>query len=1203
MCDARPLNLAMAAAMVGVASACLLLPGLTASQAAAASAERWSLVSGTTPLALTAPSLAVEEAREALSRFQQSAAESESGLDRRAIQPLWRNLADSLIALLNADAPGMADGAEVSVEARNAIVQLEDPTERVSRLERLARVEVDNRRFDSAEQALDVAWRSVPLIASEAERDAFKVRMAAIGSALPATARAEARQRAITIADIDARIAALSGLALADVADGTVGAEAKEILATAGDVAERDARFLALADRFLLVGFSDLATILALASESTPAARDSLLAQIVEREVVWEVDTTKLYAHRVIRDRDLAATAGRRVVTYELSAGQLSAARDTADGIVVSATRWAALLEISDWLLAEHYTAQAEGLVARVEREAGSAGATGFETLLYPRRMAILLQRKQPKAVMKLWQAGARDNPGVRAQAGQIARLLADADMNRELIKLTEDTADSASASLVAAERARYALRNRRYADAEDLSEEVGDPRAVSMTRLELIAEPVLWRDQTPAGSDTQSAWLEEAERLAASKGPGEGELLRVRLIRTLASLGLYDRAVEIAQGLGPERQRDLDIQSALAIAAARAGDMPNALRRIGRLPESGSRTKAVRDLAEVMVEQGAVREATALVRSIRDWRDRAKGFSSIARLHGRLVTESGDLTGYVEQRPWHGRSADAVLEAGKAKASPQVPLFTAGTFKFFGGKDPGEAPRLPELPDLEGTLPADIKAQVPAINPGRLHVTFLQYSQYNKKFMADVGKVDLARSAQQSRHPRYIFLETGVFDLPTIYQMLMDKDEAYVIERDKRDYTVRMPVLIGPEATLVLSGADVSSLRLSKEYSSYLVNAGKLFIVGTTLKAWSEEKQDVAILTYEAREEFRPFFLGWSGSQTFVTQSRISGLGYQSDKSYGMSFSSGPADLLQGFGARLARPWGIMTDSIFDEMLYGFYSYEADGIKVVGNTYENNVVYGVDPHDRSRHLTFAFNTAYGTRKAHGFIGSREVDGAWWIGNIAFDNHGSGMMIDRDSKDNRIFGNVLFDNKQDGLTFFESSCALVVGNALFGNERNGTLIRNSWSISFLRNVVVGNEKTPLTAYATILDQPYRDYEMDPYVPVASITVADNLLASEGSLLNLKSIKSVTLGKNQYRGVRLLSGMNRKIERELVSISGQGATVVDQCATPLPTTFECGLAEEGFIATEQPLASERVAADCPEPGESVHAADERGEDVQ
>ncbi len=52
----------------------------------------------------------------------------------------------------------------------------------------------------------------------------------------------------------------------------------------------------------------------------------------------------------------------------------------------------------------------------------------------------------------------------------------------------------------------------------------------------------------------------------------------------------------------------------------------------------------------------------------------------------------------------------------------------------------------------------------------------------------------------------------------------------------------------------------------------------------------------------------------------------------------------------------------------------------ERDTLAVVGNEFRDSVIYGIDPHDRSRHLNMSLNATYGTHKKHGIIISREVN-------------------------------------------------------------------------------------------------------------------------------------------------------------------------------------------------------------------------------
>src|SRR3546814_9856871 len=123
-----------------------------------------------------------------------------------------------------------------------------------------------------------------------------------------------------------------------------------------------------------------------------------------------------------------------------------------------------------------------------------------------------------------------------------------------------------------------------------------------------------------------------------------------------------------------------------------------------------------------------------------------------------------------------------------------------------------------------------------------------------------------------------------------------------------------------------------------------------------------------------------------------------------------------------------------------------------------------NNMIYGIDPHDYSRKLIIAFNSAYGAQKKHGIIGSRGVDDSYFIGNLAFGNHGTGMMLDRFSGANWVYANRVWGNRQDGIAIFESPCNIVASNKISNNGGDGIKISNRWEIGKFGNNISGSRK-------------------------------------------------------------------------------------------------------------------------------------------
>ena len=116
-----------------------------------------------------------------------------------------------------------------------------------------------------------------------------------------------------------------------------------------------------------------------------------------------------------------------------------------------------------------------------------------------------------------------------------------------------------------------------------------------------------------------------------------------------------------------------------------------------------------------------------------------------------------------------------------------------------------------------------------------------------------------------------------------------------------------------------------------------------------------------------------------------YIAASEISHLGHQSGAAYGLSYRAGPKPKLS-----LAGPTGWVVSCSLHDNYYGFYTYEADAVVLVDNEVHENVVYGLDPHDRSNRLIIANNHAHHNGK-HGIIISREVNdrsetGRWRAG-------------------------------------------------------------------------------------------------------------------------------------------------------------------------------------------------------------------------
>lgn len=400
-----------------------------------------------------------------------------------------------------------------------------------------------------------------------------------------------------------------------------------------------------------------------------------------------------------------------------------------------------------------------------------------------------------------------------------------------------------------------------------------------------------------------------------------------------------------------------------------------------------------------------------------------------------------------------------------------------------------------PTLPDLSGYTAAAARAKLGRARPGRINVGSMLDELTFKGFM---GRDERLRewASRQFSLPKVIFISGGTVT-PNDLARALPKN---VFEQTADgEFIARLPIDIRPGATLHI-GDDVKVFRLSQDRGAFIANEGRFFLTGSALEAWNEAKRKPAV--FEDKHEFRPFLVSWGGSELYIVGSRVAHLGYAASKSYGVSVTQ--------FGPALAatlkrpRPTGWILDSEFYDLWYGFYCYEADDVVIRNNVYHDNIKYGIDPHDRSRRLIIAGNTAYGTKEKHGIIVSREVNDSWIIDNKSYENGLSGIVVDRSSVNNLVAHNQVYRNHSDGITIYESPDTLLWQNVSTGNGRHGIRVRNSTDLRLYDNVAVGNNLSGIYGHIKDLRGTDRNLRLDPFHQRVSMVVVGGQLVSNGS---------------------------------------------------------------------------------------------------
>ena len=380
----------------------------------------------------------------------------------------------------------------------------------------------------------------------------------------------------------------------------------------------------------------------------------------------------------------------------------------------------------------------------------------------------------------------------------------------------------------------------------------------------------------------------------------------------------------------------------------------------------------------------------------------------------------------------------------------------------------------------------------------------------------------------KRAGHTDWLLLGRGSYGLAELERRLGRPD---VLERQSDgSYLLRRPLYIAPTGSLVIR--DGEWLKLSIEDGVLLLSHGKLVAVGSRITSWSRRlgnrgprprlsKQEQRL---RSRHVPRPYLLFQNGSRTWIAASELSGLGYMGGfSSYGLSFSATLGRRgLNSHLQRLPRPRGWLIGNRIEDLFFGLYSNRTAELVAVGNDFDRNVVYGIDPHDYSKGVLIARNVARNTLHAHGVILSREVSNAQVVENVAILNAGSGIMLDRACERVLVDENFAVSNSNDGISIFESGDAWVTRNESSLNLRNGILVRNSDDAEIRGNSLARNGVDGVELTARRLNDPSRSARLDPYRVRTTAGVLSNVFDDNAnSAVNAKGAAEIALGGNEY----------------------------------------------------------------------------------
>jgi mannuronan 5-epimerase len=171
------------------------------------------------------------------------------------------------------------------------------------------------------------------------------------------------------------------------------------------------------------------------------------------------------------------------------------------------------------------------------------------------------------------------------------------------------------------------------------------------------------------------------------------------------------------------------------------------------------------------------------------------------------------------------------------------------------------------------------------------------------------------------------------------------------------------------------------------------------------------------------------------------------------------------------------------------------------------GNTYDQNIAYGLDPHDDSDYLTITGNV-FSRNGNHGFICSQRCDhltikGNRSEGNVSTTADAHGIMLHRGVTDTVVEDNTIIGNSSGGgIVVFDS-----VGNTIKNNTIAGNKYGLRFSVGTKDLTVSGNSVKDSVQHALYT---YKGSDVASYTGTSGrptgITFTDNVFAGAGAEL-------------------------------------------------------------------------------------------------
>jgi hyaluronan synthase len=351
-----------------------------------------------------------------------------------------------------------------------------------------------------------------------------------------------------------------------------------------------------------------------------------------------------------------------------------------------------------------------------------------------------------------------------------------------------------------------------------------------------------------------------------------------------------------------------------------------------------------------------------------------------------------------------------------------------------------------------------------------------------------------------------------------TLKELAEKTQYKYIKEVEAGIWYATSSIYIGNGVSLTIDGKEVKWLRLAsnEKYHVKLHGYGaNIYINDTKITSWDEAKND-----YDYNyDDKRAFVILQNTGRMDIYNSELAYLGYKSPEltvggSYGVSWRVSTGT----FGKNLIT--GEIINSEFHNNYFGVYTFGATGMVFQGNTFRDNAVYGLDPHDDSNNFIVEDNIAY-NNKNHGIIFSKRCFNNIIRGNISYNNGLHGIMLHEKSNNNLVENNTVYGNT-DGIAIYDSSSNLIIKNKIYDNEKGIRINKNSSSNVSYENEINNSKLYGIYIYDNSQNNIVRKNLIANAKSGVYIKQSDLNEISENELSNTQTALKLANGSNQNK---------------------------------------------------------------------------------